>query len=203
MSSFESLNALWDRFEADLVSKFDANQRKLWDVFIFLLRFLILAIPLHVLLWINFDAYTLQVITARSVSFLLSLAGVVHVVSSTFIKIQTGITLWTIEIIKDCVGWKSFMAVTGLIFAVRKVSLDKRIVGVMIAAPIIYIGNSFRIFSSIYLSLLFGVEWFEFIHGVLWQWGLIALVIAIWWIWLVKIADVGKMTHKRKSHKKS
>ncbi len=198
MSALESIENIWDRFEADLTSRLDPGQKKLWNIFIFLLRFLVLAIPLHVLLWLNFDAHMLQVVTVNSVSFLLSLFNVTHRVIDVFLIVDPGSVPWTIEIIKDCVGWKSFMAVCALIFAVRKVSAKKRIKGILIAAPIIFAGNIFRIFTSIYLSVTFGYKWFDFIHNILWQWGLIALVILIWWVWLEKIADIGTKTRTKK-----
>ena len=198
MSALKSIENIWDRFEAGLTSGFDSFQKKLWNIFIFLLRFLVLAIPLHVLLWLNFDAHILQVVTVNSVSFLLSLFNVSHRVIDVFLIVYFGSVPWTIEIIKDCVGWKSFMAVCALIFAVRKVSAKKRIKGILIAAPLIFIGNIFRIFTSIYLSMALGYKWFDFIHNILWQWGLIALVILIWWLWLEKIADVGNRTKTKK-----
>ncbi|MFH1127178.1 MAG: archaeosortase/exosortase family protein [archaeon] len=189
MSFMRVIEEMWDRFETKVVFSLDSKQRRLWEVFVFLMRFLILAVPLHVLLWLNFDAYLLQIWTAKIVSFFLYAAGVAHETAGIFLFVPLGSLQWTIEIIKDCVGWKSFMAVSGLMFAVRKVRLEKRIAGVLVAAPIIYFGNAFRIFSSIYLTRIFGFEWFDFIHGFLWQWGLIALVILIWWVWLEKFAD--------------
>ncbi len=191
MSVLEYLGHQWDAFEHRLVSRFTSDQKKLWNILVFMLRFLILAIPLHVLLWLNFDAHALQVITANSVAFLLSLAGVTYEIVDVFLLVDCASFVWTIEIIKDCVGWKSFMAVFGLMFAVRKVTFRKRMIGILIALPLIFAGNTFRIFTSIYLSIVFGYEWFDFIHNVLWQGGLIALVIAIWWVWLEKVADVG------------
>ncbi|RLG13509.1 MAG: hypothetical protein DRN71_04685 [Candidatus Nanohalarchaeota archaeon] len=191
MSVLGRIEMQWDAFERGLVCRFSSGQKKLWDILVFLVRFLILAIPLHVLLWLNFDAHVLQVATVSSVAFLLSLAGVPYEVVDVFLLVDCNSFVWTIEIIKDCVGWKSFMAVSGLMFAVRKVALSRRMIGVLAALPLIYAGNVFRIFTSIYLSIVFGYEWFDFIHSVLWQGGLIALVIVIWWVWLEKVADVG------------
>jgi len=200
MSVLECLGRQWDAFERRLISGFSSTQMKLWSVLVFMLRFLVLAIPLHMLLWLNFDAHLLQVVTVNSVAFLLSLAGVSYEVVDVFLLVDCGSFVWAIEIIKDCVGWKSFMAVCGLIFAVRNVALKRRMIGVLAALPLIYVGNAFRIFTSIYLSIVFGYEWFDFIHNVLWQGGLIALVIAIWWVWLEKVADVGGKG-PRKGHK--
>lgn len=202
MSVLGRIEMQWDAFERRLISGFSSAQMKLWNVLVFLLRFLVLAIPLHILLWLNFDAHVLQVVTVNSVAFLLSLAGVSYEVMDVFLLVDCGSFVWTIEIIKDCVGWKSFMAVSGLMFAVRKVALRRRMIGILAAMPLIYIGNTFRIFTSIYLSILFGYEWFDFIHNVLWQGGLIALVIAIWWVWLEKVADVGNGDSKRKHKSK-
>lgn len=162
-----------------------------------------LALPFHVLLWLNFDAHFLQVFTARSVSLLLSVFDVQHTSFDIFLVVPLEDVQWTIEIIKDCVGWKSFLAVCGLVFAVRGVSFRRRIICVPFALPLIYAGNVVRIFSSIYLTRIFGYESFDIIHGILWQGGMIALILAIWLFWLEKIADIeNNYLSKARKHKR-
>ncbi len=188
-------SGLWGHFESGITSRLDSRQKALWNVLVFLLRFLALALPFHVLLWLNFDAHFLQVFTARSVSVLLSVFNVQHTSFDIFLVIPLEDVQWTIEIIKDCVGWKSFLAVCGLVFAVRGVGFQRRIIGVLFALPLIYVGNVVRIFSSIYLTRIFGYASFEVIHGILWQGGMIALILAIWIFWLDRIAGVRKIHH--------
>jgi len=188
---------MWNRFESGITEKLDTKQKKMWDILIFLARFMALAIPFHLILWTNFDAISLQVLTAKSVSFLLSAFMIPHSNIDIYLAVPIGNATWTIEIIKDCVGWKSFLAVCGLIFAMRGVSAKARLAGILLALPLIYLGNIIRIFSSIYLTLIFGYESFDIIHGILWQGGMIALILAIWLFWLDNIAGI-KNTNIRK-----
>ena len=182
---FSKLNSSWDKFEKRITNDFTGFQLKLWDMLIFVSRFLVLALPFYFILWLNFDAYPLQLLTAKAVGFLLGILSVEYELNGHMIFIPS--VLWTIEIIKDCVGWKSLMALWGLIFATRGVSYKKKIYGALIGIPLIFLGNAIRIASSIWLAIMFGLDKFTFIHDFLWQWGLIALVLGIWWTWLKKI----------------
>ncbi len=173
----------WALFERKTTKNFTPFQVRLWNALVFLLRFTVLAIPFHMVIWTNFDAYFLQAIVAKAVSYLLSLSGAFVSQAGNFLYIETP-SLWTVEIIKDCVGWKSFLAFTGLIFAVRGASAKTRIAGVLLGAPVIFFGNIIRIYTSIYASLIFGVEKFSLIHDVLWQWGMILLVLLVWLFWM-------------------
>ncbi|NOR84803.1 hypothetical protein GQ473_01680 [archaeon] len=151
---------------------------------IFISRFLLLALPFYFILWLNFDAYPLQLLTANAVSFILTILNVEYELNGHLIFIPS--VLWTIEIIKDCVGWKSLMALWGLIFATRGICYKTKVYGALAGIPLIFIGNAIRIASSIWLAIMFGLDKFTFIHDFLWQWGLIALVLGIWWVWLGK-----------------
>ena len=181
---FSRINSKWDIFEKRITYGFTKFQLKLWDMLIFVSRFLVLALPFYFVLWLNFDAYPLQLMTAKAVSFLLTFLGVGYELNGHFIFIPS--VLWTIEIIKDCVGWKSLMALWGLMFATRGVFYKKTIYGALAGIPLIFVGNAVRIASSVWLAIMFGLDKFTFIHDFLWQWGLIALVLGIWWIWLKK-----------------
>lgn len=181
--SAKSMPGTWAPLERRITKKFTSSQRILWDAFVFLLRFLALAIPFNLLLWSNFDAYHIQVFVARAVSYLLEVSGVGVVQADNFIYIRSPI-VWTIEIIKDCVGWKSFLALCGLVFAVRGVHLKKRIIGMAAGLPVIFFGNIFRIYTSLYAGVVLGTDKFPVIHEFLWQAGMMALIICAWIVWM-------------------
>ena len=183
MMFIKNIARKWDLFEKKTTRKFTPFQLRLWAALVFLSRFAVLAIPFHMILWTNFDAFFLQAIVAKGVFYLLSFSGIFVTQADNFLYVQTPF-LWSIEIIKDCVGWKSFLAFAGLVFAVRGASTKTRIVGVFLGAPVIFFGNIIRIYTSIYASLIFGVETFQLIHDVLWQWGLIMIVLMAWLCWM-------------------
>ncbi len=173
----------WTLFENKTTEKFTPFQVRLWNALVFLSRFAVLALPFHLILWTNFDAFFLQTIVAKSVFYLLSFSGVFVTQADNFLYVQVPF-LWTVEIIKDCVGWKSFLAFSGLVFAVRAVRLKTRVLGLIVGAHVIFLGNIIRIYTSIYASLVYGTETFPFIHDVLWQWGLMMIVLVAWLCWM-------------------
>ena len=179
---YRRISQLWVDFEKKTTAIFTPFQIRLWNILVFIARFLLLALPFHFLIWLNFDAHVLKEFTTKCVAMLLSFTSIIF--STEGVNIFIPQASWGIEIIKDCVGWKSALAFIGLIFAVRNIPMKHRIKGILWGVPIIYVGNVFRIFSSVYLSVVFGTEYFELIHDVLWQVGLIALVLAVWWVWL-------------------
>ncbi|MBU4301049.1 MAG: archaeosortase/exosortase family protein [Nanoarchaeota archaeon] len=159
-------------------------QKKLLNIFIFLTAFTALSLPLHFLLWVNFDATPMQVIVASSVKKLLEASGIAVSQSGLFLSMITKTGPLTVQIIKDCVGWKSVLALFGLIFATPKIEMNKRIYGLIAGTPIILAGNILRIYATIYVTVYGGLEYWEITHTYLWQEGLIVLVIATWYIWL-------------------
>lgn len=183
MTFLKDVNKAWNAFERRTTRKFTPSEKKLWSALVFILRFLFLAIPFNILLWTKFDAYPLQVFVAKAVSYLLALSGANVVQADNFIYLKAP-ALWTIEIIKDCVGWKSFLALAGLMFAVRGIKNKKRLLGVACGAPVIFFGNILRIYTSLYASILFGIDKFTLIHDVLWQGGMMAMILGAWLVWL-------------------
>lgn len=76
---------------------------------------------------------------------MLSASGVAVNQTGTFIAVSTITGRLTVEVIKDCVGWKSMLALFGLIFATPDVDMRKRIIGFALGAPFIFAANIFRI----------------------------------------------------------
>lgn len=159
-------------------------QKKLLKVLVFLVTFAALSLPLHFLLWVNFDATPVQDFVAKTVEKMLVSSGVEVSRNGLFLSMVTKTGPLTVEIIKDCVGWKSILALFGLIFATPDIALKKRVFGLIAGAPIIFAGNILRIYATISVTVFNGLEFWEVTHTYLWQDGLILLVIATWYIWL-------------------
>ena len=158
-------------------------QKKLLKVFVFLVKFAALSLPLHFLLWANFDATQVQVFVADTVKKLLVSSGITVSQDGTILSMATKTGPLTVEIIKDCVGWKSVLALFGLIFATPDILMKKRLLGIAAGAPIIFIGNILRIYATIFVTVKGGLEFWDVMHTYLWQEGLIILVIVTWYIW--------------------
>lgn len=159
-------------------------QKKLLNIFIFLALFAALSLPLHFLIWLNFDATPVQAVVAGGVKWLLEASGVAVSQNGLSLSMLTKTGPLTVRIIKDCVGWKSVLALFGLIFATPKIEMKKRIAGLIVGAPVLFLGNLLRIYATTYVTVSGGLEYWEVTHTYLWQEGLIFLVIATWYIWL-------------------
>ena len=85
---------------------------------------------------------------------------------------------------EDCTGWKSMLFLFALIFSVPGIALKKRLFGLVIGIPLIWIGNIARIVGVVLAQESYGVQTALIIHDYLWQLGLIAIVIIIWVVWL-------------------
>jgi exosortase/archaeosortase family protein len=83
-----------------------------------------------------------------------------------------------------------------LIIAVPCVEWKKRLAGILIGIPILWIGNIARIFLIVLIGINYGFEAAELVHTYLWQLGLISLVLLIWLIWLYWVGKIFKTKSK-------
>ncbi len=153
----------------------DERQEKLYRTSIFLGKLIIAGIVFRLFILFYPDTTSLQVSLADLTAETLRLTGIKA--SSTGIFVLT--EKFTYEITRDCLGWKSVAALLGLTFATPK-KTDLRFVVAGIAA--IGIANIVRLLTTIYLDMS-GIISFDIIHGILWRWGLTAVVLGIWVLW--------------------
>ncbi len=165
------------------VRKLSRRDRKLYEAFVFLLKFTCVALPMHIVIWMNVDMAPLQEITAEMVTTLLNLLG--------FNAVHNGISIYMdgirIEIIRDCTGWKSFMAVCGLVIATPKASWRDRITAILAGALVIAAVNLIRLVTTILVGVAYGIKVMEVVHIHLWRWGLTGAIVLYWYFWYRKV----------------
>lgn len=172
------------KLERRITVRMNRSQKRLWESLVFLVRFTILAGALHFLVWLNLDFAGIISLTAASVEAVIKPFIQDYIRVGSVFVIETVDGTLTAEIVRDCVGWKSFMALAGLIFAVRGVDMRKRLAGLAAGIPLIFIGNVARLSSTFIITQREGAAVFDSLHGLLWKWGLVALVLVLWYIWL-------------------
>lgn len=190
----ERLERRWDSLEKKVLKRLDSRQKKMWNAFIFLVKFNLLALPLHFLLWSGFDATALQEWTAMMVAPVIRALGPGVTRESFILVIKSGENVFMGRVIKDCVGWKSVLALSGLAFAVRDVKLKRKLRFLAWGIPVLLAGNVLRLATTFYAGAVYGPEAFALVHEALWQWGLIGLILALWYCWLC--AETGKNRRK-------
>jgi len=186
--------------------KLNEGQERLWKAFIFLVRLLPLSIPLYLILWLNVSMLPMQRAVADQTVWILRALGFDATESSLIISVGA-VDPFIFYIGEDCTGWKSMIFYFALILATLGTGTRKRLLGLAIGIPLIYLGNLLRIIAVVFVEEAFGYDAAMWIHDWLWQAGLMALVLGLWLIWLEldylkgKADSIIKPNKRRKSGK--
>jgi exosortase/archaeosortase family protein len=172
------------------------RQERLWNTLIFMIKILLFSIPMYVLLAFSQILLPLQAAVSSNTVFLLRLMGFDAGVQSLFISIS-GANPFIFVVSEDCTGWKSMLFLIALVSAVPAVEMRKRLAGFLIGLPVIYAGNLVRIILVVIIEQSFGLQAAMLFHDVLWQAGLIALVLAVWTLWFMWARKAGRAKPKR------
>ena len=156
-------------------------QKKLWTVFIFLIKFLILAIPLHLILWSNMDTTGMQTATASQTAAILTAFGLS--VKQEGIRIFTD--TFTFLFVRDCTAWKAMLAFLALVVATPFVSRKSRIKVLGLGLPAIYVLNLIRTSTTIAVGIFYP-NTLEFVHTILWREMMLVFIFGMWLYWFKK-----------------
>ncbi|MBI1972361.1 MAG: exosortase/archaeosortase family protein [Candidatus Aenigmarchaeota archaeon] len=167
--------------------RLNEKQRRLRTVLVFLTRITALSLPLYLILWANPSFDFLRYAVRDNSVLLAGAAGVSADVDGFDLKLNTVDGPVTINIAADCTGWKSAVAYMALVLAVPGISNKKRLVG-LVGIPILYLVNVARISFLMWAVVNMGFGYFRIFHEFLWKLGLSLAVLAVWYLWLSKIA---------------
>lgn len=164
--------------------KMTEGQEKLWNVLVFLIRLIILSIPLYLILMFSVNLSPLQHAVAGQSAAFLEFLGHDVVLDGYHITVGTQPNDFYFYINEDCTGWKSMLFLFALMFAVPGISIKRRLIGLAIGIPVIWVGNLFRVVGVVLAERAYGVEFALNIHDFGYRIGLIVLVLVIWTVWL-------------------
>lgn len=160
------------------------RRRRLVDALIFLIKFNLLAIPLYILLYLNFSYQPLQNLVAFLSYKTLKMLGIQVSLSGSLLTVVEGFKISLVEISMDCTGWKSLYALAALTIATPGFKTKRKAIFLILALPFVFFVNIFRIAITSYLSLVLEPVSFGLFHDIFWQWGLILAVLGVWVLWL-------------------
>lgn len=172
------------------------NNSKLYELFIFMLKFTILGIPLLWTFYYPVNFYELELFQANAVVSMLKISGLNVVLGDTlspesFMKVPLisveGLNT-DVGIDMACTGYRSFYAFLALVISSPRVKWKRKGHVLLTGFVIVGLVNILRIFTTILLGLAFGEVFFEIIHTFLWRYGMLALVIFLWYVWLKRAA---------------
>lgn len=172
-----------------MVIRRDRRNKRLEETLFFLLRLLLLSLPLYLILSFGTGLGWLQVAVADQSNFILTLMGfeVKQELSMLSVSGKDGGEPFVFVISPDSTAWKSMLFLWALMFAVPKVKMRYRAIGTAIGVAALWIFNLARVVSIVLAEATWGLETALFIHDVLWQIGLTAAVLIIWMIWMTRI----------------
>ncbi len=181
--------------------KLTKDQEKMWQTLLFLIKLLILVIPLYLILAFNVDLSPLQEITTQQAYWIFKNTGfdvsrdgfVLSVGSATDVNTNPVVFL----VSEDCTAWKSILLLFALIVAVAGVSMKNRLLGLVIGISVLWLGNLARIFAIVLIAQNYGFAVASVVHDYLWQLGLISLVLLIWVVWLWRLGKLKPIKIKK------
>lgn len=160
------------------------EQKRMWNVLEFLIRLLILSIPLYLILVLAVDLSPLQHTVATHSASLLKALGYNVFQEGYYIIVGTIQNPFYFMINEDCTGWKSMLFLFALIFAVPRIAMKKRVLGLVIGLPIVWVGNLMRVLGVVMAEAAWGLDFALVLHDYGYRLGLVALVLIIWVVWL-------------------
>ncbi len=163
------------------------GQQRLRRVLVFLLRLIILSLPLYMVITFSVNLLFMQQAVAGNVLWVLNSAGYSAAQDGISITIEGG-QPFTFLITEDCTAWKSMLFFFALVFAVSGVLLKKRLLALLIGLPLIWVCNILRIFVIVGVQQSYGLEAAMFWHNVTWQAGLITLILVLWGVWFFRFS---------------
>lgn len=164
--------------------KQNLNKEKLLPAIFFLVKLNLLSIPLYLAIYLNFSYLPLQIFVASLTAGSFRILGYEFSQNENFLTTFTDNKFLQVEVSWDSVGWKSVYALAALIIATPRIVFHKKLRFLIFALPAIFLVNLLRIFSTIYLSLVYGLEYFDFLHTTLWRISIIGVVLAFWLVFL-------------------
>ena len=132
------------------------------------------------MIFLALDLGPLQVSVASTTNWALTSLGWTVEQEGAFLNANG----FTFLLDQDCTGWKSMVFLFALLFATLGVSLRKRLLGLLVGIPVIWLGNLGRVLGTVFVQASWGTETALLVHDWLWQLGLIALVLLVWIAWL-------------------
>jgi len=175
------------------------QQERLMQALGFLARVITFSLPLYLVIWTGVSLYPLQLAVASQSAWFLKVLGYGVVQNGTGLLVNESFEFF---IIPDCTGWKSMLFLSALMLAVTGVALRKRLKGLALGLPLVWLGNLTRIAGVVAVQGTWGTEVAVSVHDTLFQAGLALMVLGLWAVWLfwdrlrrIRLLSSGALSH--------
>lgn len=162
--------------------RFSDADTKLIRVLKFFIKFNLFAIPLYIILYESWTIPAFQQLVASITTYLLSSLGMNPTMNGLLISIPVLHGDWAAFISWDCTGWKSLLAYFALVMA-TDYPVKRKLAGLLLL-PVIFAINMLRIVFMFFYVRTFDLAHYQTVHAIIWSWGLIITIIALWLVWM-------------------
>jgi len=159
------------------------DQQRLWETLLFLVKVIVLSVPLYLIIIFSISLEPLQQLDAAASSAILRAMGYTVQQDGANLAVQAA-KPFSFYLSEDCTPWKSALFLFALIFAVPAVSMRKRLAGLAAGIPILWLGNQARIIGVVMTQQATDVQFAMFTHDYFWRVFLVALVLGLWLAWM-------------------
>ena len=163
--------------------KLTKKQKEMLSVLSFLVKMLILVIPIYVVLYFGISLYPLQETVLNQSVFIFDVSGF-RPERDGFLITVNNTHEFGFAVSEDCTPWKSIWLLISLMIAVPGIGIGRRILGMVAGSVILWAGNLARIFYIVWTEQFVGYDFAMFVHDYFWKAFLVVLVLLIWIIWL-------------------
>ena len=170
--------------DANSIKLDNKRDQKMLLILVFFIRFILSAIPLYFVMG-YFNFYDIQLIQAKQVFSLMN-PNESYLDEGKDINLPLISTFgWKQPFAIDaaCTGYRSFLALFGLIIATPNYKKKYKLLGIILSIPILWFVNIFRIYFTIMLTV--STQKFDLIHGIFWRWGLTLFIVTYWFTWFL------------------
>jgi len=161
---------------------FSNPETKFIRVLKFFVKFNLFAIPLYVILYEGWTLPELQKAIADFTMYALTSLGLNPTLDGLIISIPVRNGDWAAVINWDCTGWKSMLAFFALVMATDYPN-KRKMLGLLLL-PVIFAVNLARIIFMFLWVHWFDLANYQLVHSVVWSWGLILTILALWLVWM-------------------
>jgi len=164
----------------------NVQQERLFHTFLFFSRLLALSLPLYLIISFG-NLAPFQVFVASLSNHLLNMLGLETVQNGAYLTVgMNNPTKQAFEFLisEDSTGWKSMIFLSALIFAVPKIGISKRMKGLLIGIPVIFLANLSRIIGIVLIERGYSLQAALIAHDYLWRFLLVGIALSLWVFWL-------------------
>jgi exosortase/archaeosortase family protein len=167
------------------IRKLTPKQRRLWELEKFLLKMVVLVIPVYLIITFGVNLGPAQLEVARESHWFLGATGFNATLYGTGILAEfAGKAPFFFTISADCTGWKAMLFFAALVLAVPRRTWKPRIIGLAAGLAAIWIVNLFRVAAVVSTYSSYGPGAAMLVHDYLWQVGMGLSALLLWAVWL-------------------